>query len=75
MPLYSFHCAKCAGDIELLVGSSETPVCPTCGSKKLERLMSRTAPEGKSRGIIKAGRMQAARAGHLSNFSRSERGR
>ena len=75
MPLYGFHCAKCDADVELLIGFSETPICPTCGSKKLERLMSRTAPEGKSRGIIKAGRMQAARAGHLSNFSRSERGR
>jgi len=75
MPLYSYHCAKCAGDVELLVGSSEAPVCPTCGSKKLERLVSRTAPEGKSRSIIKAARSQAARAGHLSNFSRSERRR
>jgi len=73
MPLYSYHCAKCDEDIELLVGSSETPVCPTCGSKRLERLVSRTAPEGKSRGIMKAARSQAARAGHLSNFSRSER--
>jgi putative FmdB family regulatory protein len=75
MPLYSYHCAKCGVDVELLVGSSETPVCPTCGSEKLERLVSRTAPEAKSRGIMKAARSQAARAGHLSNFSRSERRR
>jgi len=32
MPLYSFHCAKCDGDVELLIGFSETPVCPACGS-------------------------------------------
>jgi putative FmdB family regulatory protein len=75
MPLYSYHCAKCAKDIELLIGISETPVCPDCGGKKLERLFSRTAPPAKSPGIIKAGRAQAAREGHLSNFSRSERGR
>jgi putative FmdB family regulatory protein len=72
MPLYSFHCAKCDADIELLIGSSETPVCPTCGGKKLQRLMSRTAPEGKSRGLMKSARAQAA---HLSNFSRAERRR
>jgi len=75
MPLYSYHCAKCDEDIELLIGSSETPVCPTCGSEKLERLVSRTAPEGKSWAIMKSARLQAARAGHLSNFSRSERRR
>jgi len=75
MPLYSYHCAKCDKDVELLVSSSDTPACPTCGSKKLERLVSRTAPEAKSRGLIKAARAQAAREGHLSNFSRSERRR
>lgn len=73
MPLYSYHCAECDREIELLIGSSDTPVCPTCGSQELERLVSCTAPQGKSRGIIKAARAQAARAGHLSNFSRPER--
>lgn len=75
MPLYSFHCTKCNKDSELLIGSSEKPVCPSCGSKKMERLVSLTAPPGKTRGILKAARAQAAREGHLSNFSRSERGR
>jgi putative FmdB family regulatory protein len=75
MPLYSYHCAKCDGDVELLIGASETPVCPTCGSKKLQRLMSLPAPPGKSRGLMKSARAQAAREGHLSNFSRSERRR
>lgn len=75
MPLYSYHCAKCDADVELLIGSSQTPVCPSCGSKKLERLVSRTAPAGSSRAIMKSARLQAARAGHLSNFSRPERRR
>jgi putative FmdB family regulatory protein len=75
MPLYSYHCAGCDKDVELLISFSDTPACPACGSEKMERLVSRTAPEGKSRGIIKAGRARAAREGHLSNFSRSERGR
>ncbi|CCE07555.1 conserved hypothetical protein [Bradyrhizobium sp. STM 3843] len=75
MPFYSFHCAKCAEDIELLIGMSETPVCPNCGSKRLTRLPSLVAPPGKSAGIKKAARAQAAREGHLSNFSRAERKR
>ena len=73
MPLYSYHCKKCDKDAELLVRSTETPVCPACGAQGLERLMSRPSAQGKSAGIVKAARAQAARAGHLSNFSRSER--
>jgi putative FmdB family regulatory protein len=73
MPLYSYHCGTCDKDVELLIGSSDTPICPTCGGQSLERLVSRTAPEGKSRSIIKSARARAAREGHLSNFSRSER--
>ena len=72
MPLYSFHCAKCDREFELLVGSSDRPSCPTCNSRSLKRLVSHTAPEGKSRKLVRSARAQAAREGHLSNFSRSE---
>ncbi|WKA28597.1 FmdB family zinc ribbon protein [Bradyrhizobium roseum] len=75
MPLYGYHCAKCDEDIELLIGASETPVCPTCGGVDLARLVSRTAPEPKSRRLATSARARAAREGHLSNYSRSERGR
>jgi putative FmdB family regulatory protein len=75
MPLYSYHCAKCDKDVELLISSSDTPACPTCGSQELARQVSRTAPEGKSRGLVKSARAQAAREGHFSNYSRSERRR
>ncbi len=73
MPLYSYHCKKCDTDMELLVRLSAAPVCKSCGSPELERLMSRPAAQGKSDGIKKTARAQAAREGHLSNFSRSER--
>jgi putative FmdB family regulatory protein len=73
MPLYGFHCRKCDTETELLIGSDETPVCPACGSKAMQRLLSRVAPPLKSRGIMRAARGQAAREGHLSNFSRAER--
>ncbi|ABE41629.1 conserved hypothetical protein [Rhodopseudomonas palustris BisB5] len=74
MPLYGFHCADCDKDSELLVGFSDRPHCPGCGGRKMERLVSRPAPPGQSKGLIKAARAQAAREGHLSNFSRKERG-
>ncbi len=75
LPLYSYHCAKCDKDFELLVQSGDTPLCPTCGGNKLDRLMSRVAAPGTSRDLARAARAQAGREGHLSNFSRSERRR
>jgi putative FmdB family regulatory protein len=75
MPLYSFHCKKCDSDMELLVDANSRPTCSHCGSPRLTRLMSRVPPPGKSRGYAKTMRAQAAREGHLSNYSRSERGR
>lgn len=75
MPLYNYCCADCDNIFELLVKSSDVPACPSCGSQKLERQMSMIAPEGKSAGVIKQARAQAAREGHFSNYKRSERPR
>ncbi len=74
MPLYSYHCSKCDKDLELLVRSSDTPACPACGNTEIAQQVSFVAPEGKSRSFLRGARDQAAREGHLSNFSRSERG-
>lgn len=74
MPLYGFHCQDCNTNCELLVGMSDTPVCPKCGSQKLDRLMSRIAPEAKLKAAAKVWRKQAERQGDLSNFSKAERG-
>ena len=75
MPLYNYSCRDCRADFELLVFPSETPTCPTCQSKRLERRVSKVSAELKTPSLAKAGRQAAARAGHLSNFSRKERGR
>ena len=68
MPLYDFHCPACSATIELLVRASDEPGCPACGNKHLERLVSRTSPPGKAKGLVKAARAQAAREGHFSNY-------
>ncbi len=74
MPLYSYSCITCDKEFELLVRSSDEIVCPTCGGS-LARLVSCTVPVGDSRRLVKSARAQAAREGHLSHFSRSERRR
>ncbi|MCJ2188777.1 FmdB family zinc ribbon protein [Novosphingobium beihaiensis] len=68
MPLYDFHCPDCAADFELLMRASDQPVCPTCGSTTVNRLISRVSPPGKSKAIIASARAQARREGHFSNF-------
>ena len=73
MPLYSFLCAECDKYVELLINAGDTPACPCCHSQDMKRLVSRVAPPGKSRSIVKSARAQAAREGHLSNYSRPER--
>ena len=45
MPLFSYHCAGCTIEFETLVIGEETPECPSCGSTRLEKQLSRVAPE------------------------------
>ena len=73
MPIYDYHCQACDKTFELLVRSSTVPVCPHCSSQDLQRCVSLTAPQGKSAGIIAGARQQAAREGHFSHYSASER--
>lgn len=40
MPLFEYHCKKCAAQFELLVMGSTTPTCPSCHSTKLEKMLS-----------------------------------
>ncbi len=68
MPLYDYHCPSCDKTVELLLRASDVAVCPTCGGTELKRLISRTAPPGKAKALAAAGRAQAKREGHLSNF-------
>ena len=73
MPLYDYHCKACEADFELLVRSDPVPACPHCGATDVERTISRIAPAGKTAGIIADARRQAAKEGHFSHYSKSER--
>ena len=73
MPLYDYRCSACGHAFETLVRAGHTPVCPQCGSTALARQVSAPVAPGKSRAIIASARRQAAREGHLSNYSPAER--
>jgi putative FmdB family regulatory protein len=41
MPIYEYRCNNCGERVEVLVRSSTSaPVCPECGSKLLDKLLS-----------------------------------
>ena len=75
MPIYDYHCPACGHRFEALVRYGSTPACPGCGGSALERQISAPVPPGQSKAIIASARRQAAREGHLSNFSKAERGK
>lgn len=74
MPLYDFRCNRCHTTQEMLARIGTTPACPTCG-EAMEKLVSAPQAPGKSAEIIAKARASAAREGHFSNYSRSERPR
>lgn len=43
MPLFEYQCADCQKEFELLIRGSEEPVCPVCGSKDVDKLISTSA--------------------------------
>lgn len=44
MPLFDFQCPKCQHKFEELVFGDEKAVCPKCGEKDIERLVSAPSP-------------------------------
>ncbi|MES1999923.1 MAG: zinc ribbon domain-containing protein [Pseudomonadota bacterium] len=72
MPIYDYRCNDCNKAFELLVRSTTILACPKCGSLQLEKQVSLPAAPGKTAGILKRARTQAAREGHFSNYKASE---
>jgi putative FmdB family regulatory protein len=63
MPLYEYKCRTCGLCFETLVLPSLTPVCPTCHSVDLERLLSAFgfSSKEKTRANVKAAKAHARR--------------
>lgn len=40
MPIYEYACSDCSQEFELLIRGTETPNCPHCGGRQLEKLLS-----------------------------------
>jgi putative FmdB family regulatory protein len=40
MPLFEYRCRTCESQFELLIRGSAVPVCPSCGSTSLEKMLS-----------------------------------
>jgi putative FmdB family regulatory protein len=57
MPLFEFECRSCHARFELLV-RGETPVCPTCQSADLQRMLSMFAVSSEA---TRASNLSAAR--------------
>lgn len=72
MPIYDYRCQDCDKTFEVLVRGGQVPPCPSCGGSHLEKCVSLPAAPGKSAGLVREGRAQAAREGHFSNYRRSE---
>ena len=75
MPIYDFHCPACDRVFERIVRADARPACPHCGAEQVEKLVSLPAAPGKSAGIIAGARKQAAKEGHFSNYSKTDRAR
>lgn len=77
MPIHDFRCTRCGATFEKLVrggaASDDAPCCPHCDSRTLERLLSAPAPPAHTPGLVARARRAAAREGHFSHYSRSER--
>jgi len=74
MPIFDYRCEACERSFELIVLSSDDEeVCPHCGSRDLAKLASATAPPPRAPGLLKTARKQAAKEGHFSHYSSSEK--
>lgn len=52
MPLFEYVCKKCRHEFEFLVRGDETPECPRCGGRRLDRQLSVPAAHTASGGQV-----------------------
>ena len=73
MPLYSFHCAACDKDFEMLMRFDDSLSARPAAARTWGGWPRAWPTELKSDAIKKSWRAKAAREGDLSNFSKTER--
>lgn len=78
MPIYEYTCHGCGGDVEIWQKISEKPkkTCPTCGARKLERIISHTSFHLKGSGwyvtdYAKKGEGQATKSSKTSKTTKA----
>ena len=64
MPLYDFRCRACGHEFETLVRAGAPPVCASCGSDDLERMLSTfaTSSDTSRKANLHSVRAKAAKA-------------
>lgn len=74
MPIYAYRCQSCDATFEEIVAiGGPAPACPECQGTQVKQMLSRIAAPGKSAQRLREGRAAAAREGHFSNYSATER--
>ncbi|TDG01952.1 zinc ribbon domain-containing protein [Paraburkholderia guartelaensis] len=73
MPLYDYVCRNCNLRFETLVRANSLASCPRCSGNALDKEVSAPSAPPRNKALITAARSQAAREGHLSNYSVAER--
>ena len=77
MPLYEFECQSCGHEFEALVRGTESPVCPSCGRDKLQRLLSAfgVKTEASSKSAMTRARQAMKKANRDREVAEREAGR
>jgi putative FmdB family regulatory protein len=48
VPIYEYTCRGCGKEFEILVRKDDTPACPSCASRDLEKMLSEVAVKSDS---------------------------
>ena len=56
MPLFEYTCKECSHRFEVIVMGGKKPSCPSCGSRRLEKMLSTFAVStGSAKGPARGG--------------------
>ena len=62
MPIHDFQCSGCGQRSELLVLANQPPMCPACGSTRLQRLFSGVAAVSTTRSRARSAAVARSKA-------------